>query len=331
MHLAQSSEILLLSNEFDCFLSTALNFYSLYYEPSSHGAVDAVKLHYSPLNNSNKIPPSRIVGRCNGLLLCLTQIIRNASEVQDRNLILWNPSINDSKVIRPPNSGLIEFHLLGFGYDSSTDDYKIVRIINGTGTNQYFKVFNDEKECRVDIYSLKTDSWKTVEHDAPHLFIGRHRDREGCAVHGSIYWLQCSPYLGILGFDLKDNKFRELQSMPNDLAPRHNVSLKALGESLAIYQYDIGNKKLVAWTTKAGKKEEWIKLMTLYIYPDPHKLTARTRPVSLMKNGKVLVHLLQVLGGCLVSPNFAAMPYCTWKHKLDRLHQISIDYANKDA
>ena len=33
----------------------------------------------------------------------------------------------------------------------------------------------------------------------------------------------------------------------------------------------------------------------------------------------------------LVSPNFAAMPYYTWKHKLVRLHQISIDYGNKDA
>ncbi|KAK8976778.1 hypothetical protein V6N11_047548 [Hibiscus sabdariffa] len=88
----------------------------------------------------------------------------------DANIIcLWNPSTREFKVLpqssiqRPPSAADTSFCGLGFGYDSQTDDYKVVRFIDNTfeyhcDGNSYYL----ETTYQVDLYSLKGNSWKEI-------------------------------------------------------------------------------------------------------------------------------------------------------------------------
>lgn len=225
---------------------------------------------------------------CNGLVFLK---FRTRFDHKRIGLLLWNPSIGDSKLIPYPSPTFDHNNILGFGYDSSLDDFKIVRIIiNALVMNDgSFSRFNNrQKEFQVDVYTLKTNSWEPIG-DAPinlHMF---RASEEGCFVSGSIYWLvfNCSQYgncCGIVSFDLKDNKFGDLQ-LPSDLEPQHEVvlGLKVLGGCLGMYQFSLASK-LVVWTIKEDKKEGWIKLMGLHT--SGYSLHS---PVCLMKNGKILV------------------------------------------
>ncbi|XP_028755838.1 F-box/LRR-repeat/kelch-repeat protein At2g27520-like [Neltuma alba] len=87
-----------------------------------------------------------IIGSSNGLL-CVT-IHENESVISPSSLLLWNPSTRDVREV--PNSRTIDSCVLGFGFSSSLNDYKIVVI--------------DGMDCEVEVYSLKTDSWKEIEY-----------------------------------------------------------------------------------------------------------------------------------------------------------------------
>ncbi|XP_039033093.1 putative F-box protein At3g16210 [Hibiscus syriacus] len=103
-----------------------------------------------------------VLGLCNGIL-CLVE------RVVGHNVALWNPSTREFKihpqstVQRPP--GLLEFSsfdCFGFGYDSQTDDFKVVRFVT-----YYFEENLDEGlmvdwNNQVELYSLKSDSWKEI-------------------------------------------------------------------------------------------------------------------------------------------------------------------------
>lgn len=87
----------------------------------------------------------------------------------------------------------------------------------------------------------------------------------------------------IVGFDLKDEKFRELP-LPCDLEQEVFTYLKVLGGCLSIFQFLYGDE-VVMWRMK----EEWIKIMTI----DGSSLHCRVPifmgPVCFLKNGKLLL------------------------------------------
>ncbi|KAM7462978.1 hypothetical protein LguiA_031099 [Lonicera macranthoides] len=167
-----------------------------------------------------------------------------------------DPSVNDNQIV-------------GFGYDSSIDDYKIVRII----PYYFVKAENEPGKAycglQVDMYSLKTNSWKIIRdlprrdvvRHAPLIFNGEFRGRVSVSVNKSIYWLLGSK---IIGFDLKNEKFKEL-SWPCNMQPDFHKCLKSLsvmGGYLLVHYIELDSKKFVVWKLKENDngKEEWIKL-----------------------------------------------------------------------
>ncbi|KAM1251835.1 hypothetical protein ACFX13_040745 [Malus domestica] len=78
------------------------------------------------------------------------------------NVALWNPSIQKFKTIplpaieqQQPSSAL---HIsLGFGYDSVSDDFKLLRIAELVNSKGVFV------SSEVSIYSLKLNSWKRIK------------------------------------------------------------------------------------------------------------------------------------------------------------------------
>ncbi|EYU36586.1 hypothetical protein MIMGU_mgv1a022643mg, partial [Erythranthe guttata] len=88
----------------------------------------------------------RIIGSCNGLVLVTFNF---------KDIFLWNLSTRKFKSIPTtyfPKKSLFHKFQYGFGYDDSTDDYKIV--CTSFCAEPY----------QTKIYSLKTDSWKRIEH-----------------------------------------------------------------------------------------------------------------------------------------------------------------------
>lgn len=71
---------------------------------------------------------------------------------------LWNPSIREFKRLPPApprRLAFAKYDKIGFGYDSISKDYRIIRIV---GEN-----LSDDVLPKVHLYSSNTDSWKRFE------------------------------------------------------------------------------------------------------------------------------------------------------------------------
>ncbi|KAK8524837.1 hypothetical protein V6N13_015836 [Hibiscus sabdariffa] len=143
-------------------------------------------------------------GPCNGIL-CL-----ELDDGRDK-AALWNPSTREFKILpQSPVQDSTSFDCLGlgFGYDSRTDDYKVVRFVVN-----YFEEDSDagsmfEHNYQVELYSLRSDSWKEISYPGvdPH-----NSPPFNCYINGVYYWhaTESSGHL-ILSFDMVNEKFSTL-------------------------------------------------------------------------------------------------------------------------
>ncbi|XP_076947330.1 F-box/kelch-repeat protein At3g06240-like [Bidens hawaiensis] len=99
-------------------------------------------------------------GSCNDLVLVSGHDVDGG-----HTLIVLNPST--WVFFEVPDSGfdiideMREIHIVfGFGYDSVTDDYKVVTVSFYNND----EVVNDVENIFVHVYSLKTDEWRRVCH-----------------------------------------------------------------------------------------------------------------------------------------------------------------------
>ncbi|CAL5364226.1 unnamed protein product [Camellia sinensis] len=117
---------------------------------------------------------ARIGGSCDALVY--VYFVKNYDDIIYR----WNQTTGKRKIFPSFGKGFILSISYGFGYDSSNDDYKVVRISN----------FNDSLE--VKIYSLRTDSWRKIQ-DFPSNIIGFHSMDSGKLANGSLNWVGINP------------------------------------------------------------------------------------------------------------------------------------------
>ncbi|KAK6117993.1 hypothetical protein DH2020_048265 [Rehmannia glutinosa] len=127
---------------------------------------------YPYINNR----PKSIVGCYNGLI-CLN----------DCGITMWNPAMNLSKSIQLSNAyfGGFERVSLGFGYDAKGADFKVVRIVN----------FLEMSIAGVEVYSVNSDSWRTIEVDFQFRVLRTTCD---VIVNGNPYWLAKSDHGEVL-------------------------------------------------------------------------------------------------------------------------------------
>ncbi|KAK9994103.1 hypothetical protein SO802_023806 [Lithocarpus litseifolius] len=157
-----------------------------------------------------------LVGSCNGIL-CFTDFITSKS----KDVYLWNPSIRKFK--RLPDTCLTQLRtlVLGFGYDSQNNDYKVVRISQTR--------VKDVLALEVEVYSLSSDSWKRVGLGiswTPNAFSFSFNGILAFPfVSGHLHWMIEVKEVGggqemffsamILSFDVNSEKFKELP-LPSD-------------------------------------------------------------------------------------------------------------------
>ncbi|XP_023896227.1 F-box/kelch-repeat protein At3g23880 isoform X2 [Quercus suber] len=157
----------------------------------------------------------QLVGSANGLF-CL---------YDENHFILWNPCIR--KYITLPNPSVTGFFpcYLVFGFDSKTNDYKVVKIAYQCVNIGY----EGAKPPLVEVYSVSEGSWRVTsagDSYPPRITI-RNWHPQGAYLNGAVYfaaidwgdagfvasdWGDASSI--VLSFDLGDEVFRVI-SLPN--------------------------------------------------------------------------------------------------------------------
>ncbi|XVF46957.1 hypothetical protein PTKIN_Ptkin03bG0070100 [Pterospermum kingtungense] len=217
-----------------------------------------------------------VSGPCNGLL-CLHDHDKVA---------LWNPSTREFKVLPKssvqshPSLDFTSYGCLGFGFDSTTDDYKVVRFV----TN-YFKEDEEGGDLgdwnhQVELYSVKSDSWKEISvpdvqpYDSP-LFNNY--------INGFYYWPATgdTDYL-ILAFDMANEKFSTLP-LPEFGGALADYYLKLLdfNGSLGaiVYPREGTEKSFDLWVMNGS----WTREFSIESVPGVE------RPLGFWKNGELFL------------------------------------------
>ncbi|XP_059629953.1 F-box/kelch-repeat protein At3g06240-like [Cornus florida] len=170
---------------------------------------------------------------------------------------------------RPRTSA--RMHSIGFGFDSRTDDYKVVRI-----------VYMPDDYPKVEIFSLSTGRWQNISHlGLKHIIL---RMAPQAFLNGAAHWLADNgtekSHL-IVSFHMGDEVFGEIK-VPDCIV---NVDW-LLGESLSlIHILDTGDKFICCiWVTKEyGMPESWTQLFNFNLSG-----VLGNRVAGFTRNGEVL-------------------------------------------
>ena len=191
---------------------------------------------------------------CDGLL-CIVDIIN-----LDGKIMLWNPSTRQRYQLPPnpdiwdpsvrPGTRFDSAFCRGFGYDSSSDDYKVVVIIT--------KEYNTE----VNVFSLRTNKWKRIQ-EKHHTVVAR---RHAAILHGAAHWMAFSNSYDnprIVAFDFDKEKFLEM-AIPDD--DGEYFKLRVVGGCLCLYSYWDPSKMWVMNISKEhyGIDTSWTMITSPY-------------------------------------------------------------------
>ncbi|CAA0829741.1 F-box/kelch-repeat protein [Striga hermonthica] len=164
--------------------------------------------------------------------------------IRHKEWVIWNPLTGDYLELAPTCLARTPFLGCGIGYDPSSDDYKVVSIL-------------EEKKLvnQAHIYSLRSNSWKMIEEKCPSRL---WTPSAPTVLNGALYWV--TDEMGeLVALDLATEKFRKL---PLPYCRRsYIVRSKVLGGRLVVFQEE---DSCTAWVLKdyAALKPEWVRLIT---------------------------------------------------------------------
>ncbi|KAF5725618.1 F-box protein CPR30-like [Tripterygium wilfordii] len=207
----------------------------------------------------------RIVGSCNGIL-CLS------SNGHPPDFVLWNPTIQKFVSLPRPLVYLsycnIKMFTLGFGFDSLSNDYKVVML--------FFLKAKRGHDCaypppQVNLYSLSTRSWREISAMACPYKMDRYCWTQ-VFLNGAIHWVASTKINGvkdgpcsnlILRFNVSDEVFDHM-CLPGSLVDNKafKLSVLVLGGQLSVVQWNTFENcgTCSIWSMKEyGAKESWTK------------------------------------------------------------------------
>lgn len=242
----------------------------------------ALELNHPLMCYGNRL---KVLGSCNGLL-CICNVAED--------IAFWNPSIKKYRILpllpveRRPQSdtSLFAARVYGFGYDSFSDDYKLLRI------SYFIDLHNRTFDSKVKLFSLRSNGWKSFERMPYALCCARTM---GVFVGGALHWVVTrklepdAPDL-IIAFDLKFEVFQEVP-MPELGNESFQMEVALLGGCLCMLA-NYQNTQVDLWVMKEyGSKETWCKLLTL-TQPNDLRSLKFVRPLTYSRDGnKVLLEL----------------------------------------
>jgi F-box interacting protein len=243
----------------------------------------------TPLN----LPPAgptpsytEIVASCNGLL-CLWDVMLsdiylwNLATSSDLEALPASPSRSRTG-LRVPNDDFA-FHNVGFGFDSGSNDFKVVTLVDSDGGGW----------LEAEIYSLRSGSWRQL-----HLSvnIARHLVSQSVALDGAFLWHDNYTFDDcvddrIVAFDFRDEKFRKMQFPDARLFYDYDICMRTLMElkgSVAMLIFGREERKikkdLEIWVMlEFGVNESWTRLIIIQL---PLHLEI---PLRFWKNGELFM------------------------------------------
>ncbi|CAH1415070.1 unnamed protein product [Lactuca virosa] len=218
-------------------------------------------------------------GSCNGLVLVSANTFASVHV-----LVVLNPTTKEFVELPASDYEMInassEIEIMyGFGYDSLTDDYKVVTI-----SYFHYNYLIPPDDMAVHVYSLRTNTWRRVS-DSPYDH-SYGRNLPGVFVNGFLHWvaMKDSDHVPvILAFSLADERFSELPS-PSlhedvDIMYRNDFKLVVLGGKLAVFMED------EVWLmNEYGVRESWTKILVHGIHEIP-----MVEPMIFYDNGNFLL------------------------------------------
>jgi len=221
------------------------------------------------------------------------------------SLLLWNPSIEEVKVIPHdlsvsiPSNVIDRYQYHGFGYDYVRDDYKVIRDVDfypdinyyldakKNVTSEYLYLFYNPLW---EIYSLKSNSWKKIDLDMPANNLNAEFVLERVYTNGVCHWLgQRKTDIDknyLVSFDLGNEVFF-MTSMPSYMddsidSKLEDTHLMLLNESIALISNDAEiNTFHISILGEIGGKESWTKLFII------RPLICLGLPIGVGNNGDI--------------------------------------------
>ncbi|KAK3024930.1 hypothetical protein RJ639_043245 [Escallonia herrerae] len=249
-------------------------FYSIDYEASDWNAVPLDFPYQELRGHPRDFENVRLIGSHNGWV-CV-DIGRNSS---DSAILVWNPLTGEYKNI-PDSSPKFYQRQIGFGYDSCADDYFVVRMC----------AKHKRRPTSVGVYKLKTNSWEEIEVVVPAgLADKKHSDLCDAVVNGSVVYLLVDADInGVVSFDLKDGKFRDVP-LPDDIRTTEDqIGLDVLEGCLVVVEWSREKPQGRVWQLKQESsdttpmKQVWVKHSKLTI------ASTFNGPFRFAQNGRVV-------------------------------------------
>lgn len=184
------------------------------------------------------------------------------------DLFLWNPSTRRYKKLPDHKPDYwFDTRVYGLGYDMLHDDYKFL------GT---FRGYQRLHCCKVQLYSLKSDSWKSLDDLPSALSGGNLQGVSGTFVEGSLHWLSYTTdgpdkRWNIISFNLADEKWGTLEK-PCYEEGELVLWLGVIGSDLSLF-VDCEGTHIDVWVMqKYAVQGSWNKKFIIK-YPDGVGLT----------------------------------------------------------
>lgn len=213
---------------------------------------------------------------CNGLLC-----------IEDKRGIvcIWNPSTRELRGL-PDCPRADERMAFSLGYDSSSDDYKVLSIHRSLVNGAVGTVFQ--------LFSLKRDSsWRKIM-DLPGMKfnVGGSYD----FYNGAFYWIEnisrCAEWdepLVIASFDIKEEKLKEFElSPPIRYSDQYTIfDVSVLGGKLCLYSQS-SDTSFDLWVIEEyGVLKKMLSIRVNESGPDVAQLF---KPLYLFEDGKIMLH-----------------------------------------
>ena len=206
----------------------------------------------------------RLVGSANGLL-CLVQL---------EGISIYNPTTRMCNRVYGGFVAPVRYYQVsyGFGYDSHTNDYKVVAIRKSNN--------------QVKVYSLNTGIWKKVGH-----FPDAYLLDDGVFLNGCIHWLDHLPnnLPNIVSFDLQKETYSQI-SHPRYDEGENMLDLGVLGDRLCMLSSYDQKAETDIWVMQAyGRHDSWTKSLTIKYIEDHDGWTRFGKTYWMSNDGKILV------------------------------------------
>lgn len=205
-------------------------------------------------NNFDRVVMPRLFGEYPLVINSYNGIVCVAVLDDDDLFFLWNPSLRMCrKLPDPPSWGLYRY-TIGFGYDSVSNDYKVVRIVCDTPR---------DLNAKVHVYSTKAECWREFR-----LSIYREHERfeqNHIVVNGVMY---IDNEFELISFDLHREVFRQVP-LPRYCGDQMSDLLDFEG-SVALVFRDVGHEPgMYLWTLDdVSDRVSWTKRFSVDVDSD---------------------------------------------------------------